>query len=160
MPTRHNMRVMDVAFRTAVAVTLAAFIGGGFSETVLAESRYFRVCPGPAPSGCGSADDFIIALDDPNQIQMAEDILNGKVSDKVHVEGRIVAQPAPYNPQWKFYLDSKSISFFTFGHPTCWGYSTSQVNSNLAQVGTAGFLPTGFWCPRGYGVSQEVTGAR
>ena len=47
----------------------------GCSSLASAETRYFRVCPGPDPSGCGSPNDFIIALSKPKQIQMAMQIL-------------------------------------------------------------------------------------
>jgi hypothetical protein len=121
-----------------------------------AQVRYFRVCPGQGPSPCGSPNDFVVALVQPKQWQMADDILSGKITDQVHVQGTIVAQPAPYNAPWKFYLDPESISFFTFGHPLCWGFSTTQVNASLSKIGSPDFLPIRAWCPRGYRLSQEV----
>lgn len=128
----------------------------GCSSLASAETRYFRVCPGPDPSGCGSPNDFIIALSKPKQIQMAMQILGGKVVDQVHVQGMIVAKPAAYNTPWKFHLAPKTISFFTFGHPVCWGFSTKDIGDHLDKLGTPDFLPTKQWCPRGYRLSQQV----
>lgn len=104
------------------------------SSLASAETRYFRVCPGPDPSGCGSPNDFIVALSKPRQIQMAMQILGGKVVDQVHVQGMIVAKPAAYNTPWKFHLAPKTISFFTFGHPSAGGFrqrilATIWINS-------------------------------
>ncbi|WP_291688218.1 hypothetical protein [Bradyrhizobium sp.] len=128
----------------------------GCSSLASAETRYFRVCPGPDPSGCGSPNDFIIALSKPKQIQMAMQILGGKVVDQVHVQGMIVAKPAAHNTPWKFHLAPKTISFFTFGHPVCWGFSTKDIGDHLDKLGTPDFLPTKQWCPRGYRLSQQV----
>jgi hypothetical protein len=128
----------------------------GCSSSASAETKYFRVCPGPDPSGCGSPNDFVIALSKPKQIQMAMQILGGKVVDQVHVQGMIVAKPAAYNSPWKFHLAPTTISFFTFGHPICWGFSTTDIGDNLDKLGTPDFLPTKQWCPRGYRLSQEV----
>jgi hypothetical protein len=137
----------------AIIFTVAAL---GSPNSTSAETRYFRVCPGTGPSGCGSPNDFVVALSRPKQIRMAKQILSGKVTDQVHVQGMIVAQPAAYNSPWKFHLAPNSISFFTFGHPLCWGFSTTEVDGNLDKIGTPNFLPTKQWCPRGYRLSEEV----
>jgi hypothetical protein len=150
------MKLAGIGCCTVTVSLVLAFSTVGVSDAASAETRYFRVCPDPAPGVCGSLNDFVIALQDPNQLQTADDILSGKIVDKVHVAGEIVAGPVPYNSPWRFYLNSKTITFFTLGHATCWGYSTVEINANLDRVGTPGFLPTRFWCPRGYRVSKEV----
>lgn len=96
------------------------------------------------------------AYNQPWQIQMAMQILGGKVVDQVHVQGMIVAKPAAHNTPWKFHLAPKTISFFTFGHPVCWGFSTKDIGDHLDKLGTPDFLPTKQWCPRGYRLSQQV----
>lgn len=146
---------MKRSFLLIVAAMIA--IGSvAFANPAAAQTRYFLVCAGPGPAGCASLDDFVIALSQPNQQQMADKILSGKITDQVHVQGTIVTQPALYNWPWRFYLDPKTISFFTFGHPICWGFSTIEVNANLDKVGSPYFLPIKAWCPRGYRVSKEI----
>lgn len=142
-----------------VLLMMAALVTVGtavFADPAAAQTRYFLVCPGQGPGGCVSPDDFVIALTEPSQQQMADKILSGKITDQVHVQGMIVTQPALYNWPWRFYLDPKTISFFTFGHPLCWGFSTTEVNANLDKIGSPGFLPTKAWCPRSYRLSKEV----
>jgi len=147
------MKWTETLRRATIAGATIIFAAALFMPASFSQTRYFRVCSGV----CGSSpDDFTIALDDTKQLQAADDILNGRVTDQVHVQGFIIAQPAFYNAPWQFYLDPKSISFFTLGHTTCWGYSTTEVNAKLTSVGSPGFLPTRFWCPRGYKLSQEV----
>jgi hypothetical protein len=143
------------AITAAVALALWSV---GFSKPASAQLRYFRVCPGPTMDGCGTPYDFTIALGQQKQIQIAEQILSGKITDMVHVEGMIVTKPAFYNWPLMFHLDPNSIGFFTFAHPTCWGYSTVDVNANLDKIGSPGFLPTHYWCPRGYRISKEIHG--
>ncbi|MGH7441933.1 MAG: hypothetical protein ACREKE_04580 [bacterium] len=142
------MKLNSKAFSGAVTCSLLVLCASGVhvsaSAQAPAQSRYFRMCPN---SGCGSPDDFVVAVSTPEQIQMAEDILSGKVKDQVHVSGRIVAQPAPYNAPWKFYLDPKTITFITFSHALCWDYSTAQVNANLGKVGTPKLSPNGRLVP-------------
>jgi hypothetical protein len=124
-----------------------------FNDRASPQTRYFRMCPA---NGCGSPDDFVIAVTDAHQLQIAQAILDGKVTDQVHVSGRIVRTPAPYNSPWHFHLDPASIQLVTFSHPTCLGHSTSEVDANLNKVGTPAFLPTGDWCPRGFRLTGEV----
>src|ERR1700722_1539556 len=99
------MKLMGIAYCATMAGMALGFNGIGFFEATSAETHYFRVCPGLKMAACRSANYFVIVLQDPSQIQMAEDILIGKIVDKVHVQGKIVAQSAPYNPRWKFHLD-------------------------------------------------------
>jgi hypothetical protein len=139
-----------------IVAAVAATLTVAFANPAAAQTRYFLVCPGTNPAGCASLDDFVIALSQPKQLQMADQILSGKITDQVHVQGMIVTQPALYNWPWGFYLEPKTISFFTFGHPICWGFSTIEVNANLNKLGSPDFLPTKAWCPRGYRLSKEV----
>jgi hypothetical protein len=137
-------------------IILAAILDVSGIDPASAQTRYFRVCPGETSASCGSPNDFVVALVTQQQLQMADDILSGKITDQVHVQGTIVPQLAPYNAPWQFYLDPNSISFFTLGHPLCWGFSTMDVNSNLSKIGSPDFLPDKTWCPRGYRISEEV----
>jgi hypothetical protein len=150
------MNHQRMAYGAIVAIVFLTFGAVAFSKPTTAEPRYFRVCPASKPGRCSSPNAFVIALEKLDQINMAEDILKGKVVDKVHVEGAIVAETVPYNSPWKFHLDPKTISFFARAHPLCWGHSTSEIDANLDKVGTPGFLPLKYWCPRGYRVSEEV----
>ena len=137
-------------------IILFIFLSVSF-ETAFAKTRFFRVCPSTFAGGtCGTPNDFFIALSREDQLLAADAILSGKITDKVHVQGMVVAGPTRYNVPWKFHLRSGTISFFTFAHTTCWGHSTSEINSNLEKVGSPNFLPTRFWCPRGYRLTEEV----
>jgi len=137
--------------RFVIILACTGAYGAAFAET-----RYYRLCPEPGNSACGSPDDFVVALENADQIRTAADILAGKITDRVHVKGRLVAQPAPYNAPWNFYIDPKTIEILTFGNTTCRGYTTTEVNARLNQLGSPEFLPTGYWCPVGYKISQEV----
>jgi hypothetical protein len=119
-----------------------------YSSRALAETHYFFVCPTSEAAKCGSLDDFVIALDDSNAVKTAEDIVAGKITDKVHVSGKIIKRQASYNLGWHFFLDPESIEFFTFAPTVCGrNITTSVLEKNLAKVGTPGFLPLGTWCP-------------
>jgi hypothetical protein len=140
----------------ALVVILFILLSVSF-EVAFAKTRLFRICPGTLAGGtCGTSEDFVIALSRKDQLLAADAIVSGKTTDQVHVQGMIVARPARYNAPWKFHLRPSTISFFTFAHPTCWGYSTSEINSNLDKLGSPDFLPTRFWCPRGYRLTEEV----
>jgi hypothetical protein len=47
---------------------------------------------------------FVIALSDPEKVDMARKIVSGKTTDAAHVNGRIIKSRARYNPKWSFYL--------------------------------------------------------
>jgi hypothetical protein len=108
--------------------------------------------------GLSKKNNFVIALVDPIKIQMARRIIAGNVTDQIHVSGKIVKGHASYNSRWKFYLDPKSIDFFTFANTTCGrGFNTSDIQANLNLVGKPGSpLAAGFWCPLGSKVVAEL----
>jgi len=115
-----------------------------------ARTRYFLVSNGPA------GNDFTIALHDPALIAKARQIVAGKVTDQVAVSGRIVKRAVAYNRPWHFHLQPSSITFITFGTPMCLRYlTTSELEANLAKIGSPDFSPLGYWCPVGSRVTAE-----
>jgi hypothetical protein len=129
--------------------------GAGMSNA--GETRFFRMCPG-APDECKSPDAFVVALDDTDEINIAKDVVSGKITDRIHVGGRIVAKPVPYNQPWNFYLDPKTIKIMARLPTTCRGYTTTEINANLDRIGKHDdqFLSGGYWCPKGYKISEEI----
>jgi hypothetical protein len=146
---------MRVSYLGQIVSVCLILIGASFHRPALARTAYYKVCPGPSPNGCGSPNDFVVAFRKRAQIQAAERILSGKTTDEVHVQGTVVPRPAWYNKPWRFHLASKSITFFTFAHPICWDYSTSELNAALDKIGTPNVLPARYWCPRGYRISTR-----
>jgi hypothetical protein len=76
-------------------------------------AAYFLFDSPPAPHT------FVFKLTDPEKIQQAKDILNGKEKNQIHVTGIIVKTQAPYNPDWSFHYDPESIEFFEFSIEVC-----------------------------------------
>lgn len=96
---------------------------------------------------------FIFVLTDPDKIQEARDILNGKRPSR-HIMGTIVKVPADYNPPWSYYLDPPSITFFDFAIEVC-DAAIQQVELHLNEA-CGSFLPGCVWCPWGSRLIAEV----
>lgn len=96
---------------------------------------------------------FIFALSDPDKIQEARDILNGRRPSR-HIMGKIVKVPADYNPPWSYYLDPPSITFFDFAIEVC-DAAIQQVELHLNEA-CGSFLPGCVWCPWGSRLIAEV----
>jgi hypothetical protein len=105
---------------------------------VLRESYFVFRCP-PEQST------FVFKLTNPQRIQQACDILNGKEKEAVHVTGIIVKSPAPYNPGWTFHYEPDSISFFAFATEVC-DATIDYVQEHIDEAGGS-FLPGLRWCP-------------
>jgi uncharacterized protein (TIGR03437 family) len=99
-------------------------------------------------------DQFVIKLTDPAKIQKARDILSGKEMQLRHVIGKIIKQPAAYNPPWSFHFDPASIDFFSAATEVCDG-SMAYVETHLDEAGGA-FLPGYVWCPWGSRLVKEI----
>jgi uncharacterized protein (TIGR03437 family) len=97
---------------------------------------------------------FVIKLTDPAKIQKARDILSGKETQTRHVSGKIIKQPAPYNPPWSFHLDPTTIEFFGLSTEVCDG-SMAYVETHLDEAGGA-FLPGNIWCPWSSRLIKEI----
>lgn len=114
-------------------------------------SAYFEFAQ-ESPSGV--LEHFVFKLDNEEKIREARTILNGQ-SDKSHVQGTIVHEPAPYNPAWSFHLAPDSIGFFEFQIELC-DANVTYVEEHLDEVGGS-TLPRSFWCPWSSRLSAEVT---
>ncbi|MFJ2031171.1 calmodulin-binding protein [Streptosporangium sp. NPDC087985] len=121
---------------------------GGATSRAAAEDAYFEFAAPP------NSKEFVIKLTDPVMIRNARDILSGKETNAVHVMGRIVKRPAPYNPGWSFSYDPATISFFAFAIEVC-DASTMYVEDHLDEAGGA-FLPGNFWCPWSSRLTREI----
>ena len=114
----------------------------------MATSRYFSFMQ-------RQDQEFVFELTDPEKIQQALDILSGKEASKVHVMGRIVKRPMPYNSKWEYHLDPASISFLAMAIEVC-DADMSYVQDHLDEAGGA-FLPGAYWCPWNSKLMREVT---
>ncbi|MEU7746009.1 calmodulin-binding protein [Nonomuraea sp. NPDC049158] len=91
------------------------------------------------------ATPFVFQLTDPAKIEHARRILSGEEREEVHVLGRIIKRPAPYNPRWSFHYDPNTISFFAFAIEVC-DATVSYTEDHLDEACGA-FLPGCVFCP-------------
>lgn len=101
---------------------------------------------------------FVIELTDPEKVAHARRILSGEEKSKVHVHGRIVKRPAPYNPGWSYHLEPASINFFEVAIEVC-DANMRYVEDHLDEACGA-FLPGCHWCPWDSRLVEEVKPAR
>ncbi|MFI0367101.1 calmodulin-binding protein [Actinomadura sp. 1N219] len=139
------------AIAGAVALALAGLL-------VMAAARPADAAPSAAAhfvfTDMASDDEAVIELTDPAEIQHARDLINGTATDNPQVMGKIVKQPASYNPGWSYHLDPATIQFFEIATEVC-DASISYVEEHLDEAGGA-FLPGLTWCPWGSRVLREV----
>ncbi|GKY96510.1 hypothetical protein MPSEU_000610600 [Mayamaea pseudoterrestris] len=102
---------------------------------------------------------FIVRITDLANIQTAREELTA-VDNFLVVGGTIVKESIDWNPNWSFYLAPSSVYFSAYFPETC-DAGIDEVEANLAQVGTASFLPDSQWCPFSSRIISEVeaTGA-
>ncbi|MBW3000328.1 Kazal-type serine protease inhibitor family protein [Candidatus Woesearchaeota archaeon] len=118
-----------------------------FGECKKIEEAYFEVID-------AWEDTLIIKLIDPIRIQEARDILAGRETEKTHVMGTVVKQPADYNPGWSYHLSPFSIQFFATAIEVCDG-AFRDVEKYLEEVCGA-FLPNCVFCPWASRLTKEV----
>jgi hypothetical protein len=102
-----------------------------------------------------SNTEFIFELTDEEKIAHTRKIISGEESEKVHVMGRIIKRPKPYNPAWSYHLDPASISFFAVAIEVC-DANISYVEDHLDEACGA-FLPGCYWCPWSSRVVREIS---
>ncbi|TMR92717.1 calmodulin [Nonomuraea basaltis] len=88
---------------------------------------------------------FVIALTDPAKIEHARRILSGQETAQIHVMGRIIKRPTPYNPGWNFHLHPDTISFFHTAVEVC--DASAQYTEDHLDEACGAFLPGCIWCP-------------
>jgi hypothetical protein len=88
---------------------------------------------------------FVIKLVEPDKIEHARRILRGEEKGRVHIQGTIVKEVAPYNPGRLFHLEPRSIDFFEVAIEVC-DANVDLVENDLEGVG-GDFLPGNHWCP-------------
>ncbi|AHH96074.1 hypothetical protein GCM10010174_42720 [Kutzneria viridogrisea] len=99
--------------------------------------------------------EFIFQLTDEGRIVEALDILSGKEKFRVHVMGKIIKRPAPYNLKWSYHLDPDTITFFEFAIDLC-DADMQYIEDHLDEV-CGSFLPGCHWCPWDSRLLREVT---
>ena len=97
---------------------------------------------------------FVIELNDEAKIAHARKILSGEETGRIHIHGRIIKRPVPYNPGWSFHLDPNTIDFFEMAIEVC-DSSMQYLEDHLDEAGGA-FLPGGHWCPWSSRLVDEV----
>jgi hypothetical protein len=136
-------------FAIAAITGIIGWPGSSLTQTASGPAvYYFEVSDGPPK------ETFVIALTNPALVAEARAIVDGREKAKVHVMGKVVKEPAPYNPPWHFHLDPESISFFEVAVEVC-DATTSYVEEHLSEVG-GHFLPNSIWCPWGSRVVREL----
>ena len=100
---------------------------------------------------------FVFQLTDPRKIEHARRILSGEEQHAIHVVGRIVKRPAPYNPRWSFHYDPNTIDFFSHAIEVC-DATVSYVEEHLDEACGA-FLPGCVFCPWTSRLVREITPA-
>jgi hypothetical protein len=98
--------------------------------------------------------EFVFELTDTELIAHARRILSGEETSQVHVHGRIVKRPQPYNPSWSYHLDPNSIRFFEVAIEVC-DASMDYVEDHLDEA-CGPFLPGCHWCPWSSRLTREV----
>jgi restriction system protein len=104
--------------------------------------------------GDDDADTFVIKLVEESKIAHARAILAGTEQQRVHVQGTIISEKAPYNAAWSYHLKPESIEFFEWAIEVC-DSTMRYVEENLKDVGGA-FLPKAHWCPWNSKLTSEI----
>jgi hypothetical protein len=102
----------------------------------------------------GVLNSFVFKLTDGKKIAEARNLLvcGGPGNS---VQGTIIQEKAPYNPQWSFHLRPDSIGFFENQIEVC-DANITYVEKHLDEIGGS-TLPRSFWCPWSSALSAEVT---
>lgn len=99
---------------------------------------------------------FVFQLTDAAKIAQARKILSGEETQRVHVAGRIIKRPAPYNPGWSFHYDPATIDFFEMAIEVC--DSTIPFTEDHLDEACGAFLPGCVWCPWTSRLVRELAG--
>lgn len=98
---------------------------------------------------------FVFKLTDEARIAEARAILDDPQDRRRQVQGRIVTQKAPYNPNFSYHLRVDSISFFESAIEVC-DANPQWVEDHLDEIGGSA-LPGFHWCPWNSMLAAEVT---
>ena len=119
----------------------------GTCQVKMTTEAYFKFDYPPRP------ETFIFKLTDPVKIQQARDMLSSKTK-MLQVMGKIIKEPAGYNPPWWFNLDPATINFFELAPEVC-DAGIQYIQDHL-QEACGSFLPDCLWCPWGSRLINEV----
>ena len=86
---------------------------------------------------------FVVKITDPVKIQMARDILSGKIKERYGISGEIVKESVCYNAPWSFHLASESLIFFQVSAEVC----DSELQGIEDGVANGTIESRTRWCP-------------
>ncbi|CEP12278.1 hypothetical protein [Parasitella parasitica] len=131
---REIIIIFSIMFK--LVLLLVATLAASF---VAAETAYFAFITQ------GAQEQFVFELNDDAKIAHARRILSGEETSRVHVHGRILKKPEPYNPRYDFSLDPDTTDFFNYAIEVC-DAELFYVEDHLDEVCGA-FLPGCHYCP-------------
>jgi hypothetical protein len=148
------MRRITTKLGTLAAVALLAFTATSAAQAADATPSAPRAADTAAFFNLRdvTGSDFVVKITDPAKIQEARDIVNS--GDRKIVIGRIVKQPAEYNPRWSFHLNPSTVTFADMAIEVC-DATTPYVEDHLDEAGGP-FLPGLYWCPWSGRLTKEL----
>ena len=148
---------MRIPTRAASSLVIAALLIAATTALTAAPAQAAAVEPVYFEMRTIENEPFVFKLTDPRKIEHARRILSGEEQQEVHVIGRIVKRPAPYNPRWSFHYDPNTIDFFAYAIEVC-DATVSYVEDHLDEACGA-FLPGCVFCPWTSRLVREVASA-
>ncbi|MGR9154642.1 BP74-related protein (plasmid) [Rhizobium leguminosarum] len=144
--------VSNATFALLAVAGVIIFTASGLQAHAGTPAYFVFEQPAPADA-VQKTNRFIFRLDDDKRIAEAREIL--KSGSKLHVQGTIETQKAPYNPKWSYVLSPATISFFENQIEVC-DANMVHVEQHLDEVGGS-YLPHSRWCPWSSQLIEEVT---
>jgi hypothetical protein len=99
---------------------------------------------------------YVLKLVEPEEIEHARELVEGRTTDRPHVLGRIAKRTAPYNPRWSYHVEPATVHFFDSAIEVC-DATIPYVEDHLDEAGGA-FLPGLVWCDWSSRLVREVHG--
>ncbi len=141
-----------------ICATLAAAGALGFAAAAPASAAVMPHAEESAPAYFVMTDvthaKFVVKMTDSEDIEHARALLDGRTDQLPHILGRISKRWEPYNHQWSYTIEPRSVSFFDFSIEVC-DATIPYVEEHLDEVGGA-FLPGGYWCDWSSRLVREI----
>jgi hypothetical protein len=143
----------------ALALSIAPATAGAATSGHAGPSHAARYAPAQDGAAYFEMTDvtgsrFVVKMTDQEDIDHARQLLSGATDQMPHIIGRIVKSRASYNPNWSFYLEPRSITFFDQAIEVC-DATIPYVEDHLDEAGGA-FLPGLYWCPWSSRLVREI----
>ncbi|KAI8647539.1 hypothetical protein BD408DRAFT_408106 [Parasitella parasitica] len=101
-----------------------------------------------------NSEEFVFELTNDALIAHARRILSGEELDRIHVHGRIIKRPVPYNPRYSYHFEPETVNFFTHAIEIC-DADVRYVEDHLDEACGA-FLPGCHFCPWSSRLTREI----